>query len=346
MDELDLTNVNEIDMECNVDEDDDGFGSFQPNVSVDTISKIDSDDREIKKHTGVLLNFSDDDIEEEDSPVKTITVSDLEDIAKQKAEYAMQTGDFSGINEIDMECEIGEDDEDYYEPETIKKSVLDFGDDDEDAFEGELISEEIIKESKKKADAQINQGVVEDDYYDKLKKKHASTNVKGAYNLHFHLAGNPEEEVKLFNHDNTPIGPIPNAVTANAGDSQIGIEAPMGIGEAKENTPYRKLFEDILTITGFTLEPQQDKTIILKDKFDDNNSCVCRNVEDINNFLAPYVQDCFVTPLQVETGENFTNCADWVNWYHDDICKQYPQCEHDIKYCDVYANHLNECKLF
>ena len=64
------------------------------------------------------------------------------------------------------------------------------------------------------------------------------------------------------------------------------------------------------------------------------------------DFLNPYVQDCFIIPLQVETGNNFKTCKEWSDWYTPEMEKKYPQCKQDVKYCDLYANHLPECKLF
>ena len=60
---------------------------------------------------------------------------------------------FNGINEIDMECSVGEDDDDFI-PTPKRKSMF-----DED--EPELVSEEIINE---KRPARVSQGKVEDDY--------------------------------------------------------------------------------------------------------------------------------------------------------------------------------------
>ena len=369
--ELDLTNVNEIDMECNVDEDDDGFGGFvkaKPKTFVNNkISSTDSqinytpnkndpqpigaanDDREISTKTGIVLDFGETeyDINPKDIEIvsKPITAQ-LNDENGININQPLHLEDFSGYNSIDMECSVGEDDDfGGFTEEKISHSgdFLDFGDDDD--IERQLVSEEIVKESKKQADNQISQGNVEDDYYDKLKKKHAATNKKGAYNTHFHFSYDPKQEMDDFNHDNTPLGPIPNAsnvAEVGAGDSNMTVAA-QGMGMAEG---YRKLFEDLLLITGFELNDCGNGEYKLKDMYNDKSEKVCKTINDVEDFLNPYVQDCFIIPLQIETGEQFKTCKDWVNWYTPEMEKKYPQCKQDISYCDLCANHLHECKLF
>ena len=369
--ELDLSKVNEIDMECSVDDDDDGFGGFvqtEPKterksepVKFDIPSEPQmeigprpveaaNDGRDISTKTGIVLDFGETeyDVNPMDIEIvsKPITAQLLDDGVNIDQPVHPET-DFSGFNQIDMECSIGEDDDFGEEPKPIKHSgsFLDFSDDEDDEIERELVDEELVKESKKIADDQIDQGKVEDDYYDKLKKRHAATNKKGAYNVHFHFAGNPKVEMDDFNHDNTPQGPIPNAITApsvGTGDSNMTVAA-QGMGMAES---YRKLFEDLLVITGFELGDCKDGKCTFKDKYSNAPNRVCTTINDVEEFLSPYLSDCFIIPLQVETGENFKTCADWAKWYTPEMEQKFPQCKQDIKYCDLCANHLIECKLF
>ncbi len=370
--ELDLSKVNEIDMECEVDDDDDGFGGFvkaepKDHAKKEVISFADempqpkegpspvgaaNDGRELSTKTGIILDFGDsevsfkpDDIEVIDSP--TISAEMTDEGIEFKApvhEEDYFNGNFKGYNQIDMECSVGEDDDFGGPVESNRNKRFDFGDDDEE-FTNELVNEEIVKESKKRADDQISQGKVEDDYYDKLKKKDLATNVKGAYNTHFHFAGNPKLEMDDFNHDNTPTGPIPNAVTApsvGAGDSNMTVAA-QGMGMAEG---YRKLFEDLLLITGFELGDCKDGKCTFKDRYSNTDDRICTTIDEVEEFLTPYVEDCFIIPLQVETGKDFKTCKEWSDWYTPEVQKANPYLAKDIQYCDLCANHLPDCKLF
>ena len=363
--ELDLSKVNEIDMECSVDDDEDGFGGFveaEPKAEV----KIDfaepetkegpapvgsaNDDREISsKHTGIILDFGEDDVEINPTDIEIVEKPITAQMTDQGVDVDMPIHpetEFKGFNSIDMECSIGEDD-DFAPGENEKFSFnkLDFGDDEE--FTNELVNEEIVKESKKRADDQLDQGKVEDDYYDKLKKKHLASNKKGAYNVHFHFAGNPKLEMDDFNHDNTPTAPIPNAITApsvgaSVGDSNMTVAAQgMGIAEG-----YRKLFEDLLLVTGFELGDCEKGKCCFKDKYSKSPDRVCSTIDEVVEFLTPYVEDCFIIPLQVETGKDFKTCKEWCDWYTPEVQKANPYLAKDIQYCDLCANHLPECKLF
>lgn len=304
--ELDLSQVNQVDMECDIPLDDDDLGGFGND-------KGESESRPVEKKTGIILNFGDDDteisfkpqeLEVVDKPiVKQMDFDENEFRPQPVSEEDYFNGNFKGYNAIDMECSIGEDDDFDVKPASTKVDTL------QDEDDKELVNEEIVKESVKKAAEQISQGKVEDDYYDKLKKKHAKTNVKGAYNTHFHFAADPEQEMQDFNHDMTPQGSIPNATTVATADGGEG----MVMGEANETKNYRKLFEELLFITGFELVPDDSGKCRIKDKFSSQPEQVCSTINDVEDFLRPYVEDCFIIPLQIETGEKFTNCKDWSN---------------------------------
>ena len=72
----------------------------------------------------------------------------------------------------------------------------------------------------------------------------------------------------------------------------------------------------------------------------------CTTINDVQDFLNPFIVDCLIIPLQVETGNEFKTCKEWSDWYTPEMEKKYPQCKKDIQYCDLCANHLPECKLF
>ena len=371
--DLEQKQYNEIDMDCDIDMDEDDFGGFgSTNITStsnsESIEAAGDDGRSLDTHTGIIINFGDSDDEIEFDPTelevidsKPLVVQDEQDILNAEngllGQENFDRNDFTGINEIDMECEVGEDDDldDSYFT-SPKGGYIDFDEDEEYLNSKELVDEELINEKKKKASDMISQGKVEDDYYEKLKKKHASTNKKGAYNWSFHFAGNPKLEMDDFNHmmgsDGGNIPSVPNITTslAGGGDDSPTFSSSMGGGECcaeslNEDMDYGKLFNDLLTITGFELTGDKGE-YILKDKFSDICSDPCKSTDDIKIFLMPYIQDCFVIPLQVETGKDFKDCKQWTDWYNQEGCKEYPQCKQDVQYCDLYANHLNECNLF
>lgn len=346
--------INEIDMECNIDpEEDDGFGgnyvSKEAKFVDDTVPVSSNDERDLVKNTGIILDFGDDEkveIAPEDIEVieqKPITVQMKDDGLEFNMPQNQEENPFKGFNEIDMECEVPDDYEAPEKPITNSGAYLDFGDEEEqEAIDRQLVNEQIVEESKRQAQAQIDQGDVEDDYYDKLKKKHAASNKKGSYNYHFHLSGNPKAEAEMFNHDMTPNGPIPNIATANAvGDTGMTV-ASQGMGMCEG---YNKLFEELLYITGCEGNKNEGK-FCLKDKYGDFGNRDCSTIQDVQDFLKPFVIDCFIIPLQVETGNNFNTCKEWSDWYTPEMEKKYPQCKKDIQYCDLCANHLPDCKLF
>ena len=332
--EIDLSKINEIDLECAApDDDDDSFGNIVQ-APTSTGEEPSEDDRPLNLKTGVIISFDDDDVDAKTITTKIVNLDEPVAPAISNPATGLSTG---GINPIDMECSIGEDDDDDVvlgiSAPSHSREVLDFGDD-----EPELIDEEVVAESRASAASQIDQGTVEDDYYDKLKKKHAKTNVKGAYNTHFHFAGDPAAEMAAFNHDMTPAGPVPNAVTVMAD------AAGQSMGESA-NPSYRKLFEELLDITGFELSTPETGKCRLKDTYS-NDEVDFDTLTALSDFLTPYMQDYFVVPLQVETGNTYDNCKDWVNWYTPEMTTKYPQYKKDISYCDLFCNHLPECKLF
>ena len=205
----------------------------------------------------------------------------------------------------------------------------------EPEIDPELISEDVIEEKAKKK--KVTQGEVEKNILAKLQKKHAKTNVKGSYNSFFHFAGNPPEEMDAFNH----MMGSDNITGTGEGVSVGGGE---GCGESLNKNEHTKLFEDLLVITGFKLVPT-DNEYTIKDKCGMVDDIKCKDVNDVVTNLKPYIDDTITYPLQIETGEKFTNPEEWCKWYTPEMEQKYPKCKSDIKYCDLLANHLKDIKL-
>ena len=342
-------NYNEIDLSCDIVEDDDSFGGPIRTISADI------------------------------RPNGTLTI-------QKNFKPAQAEEDYSGYNQIDMECDVCEDDDDDFiikckpsDNKIDKSEILDFGDDEDDYFIAsekhlrekdlcdydyddfadeikfkakELVAEDMLEEKKK-----ISQGEVEADYWKQLSKKHSKTNVKGAYNTHFHFAGDPEREAELFNHDIQAALPhssieasennLMNAGEANtiaSGEVSSTGDVEAGIGEsvkANKTSHYKQLYEDLLLITGFEVTPVKSDLYALKDTFNLIPEKECTK-DELKAFLAPYIEDYFMCPLRQKTGQDFKTCDEVCNWYTPEKEKEYPGCKDDIDYCDLFANHWEE----
>ena len=259
-----------------------------------------------------------------------------------------------------METDYYDDDDSYLTGSTIRdniKGTFDFGDDeDEEAFlKKELVLENTLEEKKSKKQT-ITSGEVEDDYWEKITKRHAKTNVKGAAGWHERVfSGNPERERELFNHDmnstitsgvadlNSVVGSVETNFdygTVSAGESTSG-EGSVGVGEALDKN-YKALFESLLALAGFKIIPDNDNAYKVIDLCDNRNKFKCKDTDEILNVLNPYLLDCVIYPLQDATGENFETYKEWCDWYKEDICKQYPEQKINIDYCDLLNNHIKE----
>lgn len=404
MEEKNLENINPIDLSFTGDIDDDNFivketpSCFTSNTN----ENLESEEPNYKKETGIIIDLRDENdtkIEpkkrfrsfyeqeaEEIQPLRTIS-ADIDDYGNLNFNKNFNSAiDYpvKDTNEIDLEYNGPIDDEiDLHTTTSIKrhsleqgfynqepmnrnnlksfknKTILDFNEDPE-YFNNELISEDLIEEKKK-----VTQGEVEADYWKKLQKKHKNSNVKGAYNTHFHLAGNPKLEQELFNHDmntgkipglvsgsnseHAPMGGNPEAAVAN-GDATGNVSAggdggaSGSFGESlKEN--YTKQLKDIFNIIGFEIIKNNNNTYLAIDLCDDNNSLECKDKEDLVIQLKPYIDDCFVCPLEIATGKKFNTYIDWINWYNDGNKDRFPKFSSDIAYLDIIANHLNDCDL-
>jgi hypothetical protein len=247
-----------------------------------------------------------------------------------------------------MDTKYSEDD-DEISVETNKKqksNPIFFDTDDEDK---ELICSELIDEGKKKKTF----GEVEDDYWKTLTKKHASSNKKGAYNTSFHFAGNPEKERQIFNR---MMGTDTEAVSSAIGsDSLMSSSATSGsvasaaasggegCCESVETSNYGKQLLELFDIIGFEIFKNSDDSYIAIDKCDMLPSITVKSLSDLVETLKPYIDDCLIYPLQVATNQKINTYKEWADWYNSDMQKAFPKCESDIKYCDLLANHLDEC---
>lgn len=349
MNEKDLENINQIDMECTCCDDDESFCEINNNDQAD-----DCTDRSYQRTTNIILNFNDDD-DESTSKTRTICADINNDKITINKNFNSAFDDAEDINSIDMETDYFDDDDpDFYsavrKTNTVKSM---FDDDDEDYFEDKQLIDDSLIESKK-----ASTGDVEADYWKKLAKKHADSNKKGAYNTHFHFAGNPKLEMELFNHDMQPntevktigLGDIGMDLSGNLTGSEggeisgnitgiaAGGEASGSVGESLteelcELTP-------IFNILGFTINKQDNNTFKAIDDCNIEADIEADNMKDLISKLSPYIDDCFIYPLQIQTGEKFKTCNDWANWYTCDKEKEFPKCKNDINCCKILATYL------
>jgi len=96
---------------------------------------------------------------------------------------------------------------------------------------------------------------------------------------------------------------------------------------------------------GFDVTKNNDGVLLAKDLYNDSNMIKAKNVSDLIYALQPFIEICIITPLSVNTGEKFNSYQDWCNWYTDENKIKYPKSANEMFYCDLLANHLNECEL-
>lgn len=340
MNEQELNNINQIDMECHIVDDDD--------LIVQDIAA--TDDREVQSKTGIIINFDDDD----DVPARQV----IADTSTQNSEININSNfledTFQDYNSIDMETKYSEDDEEELISTSDIRNPIFF---DPNESNG-LISTEMLEESKHT----VSFGEVEDDYWEKLSKKHKKTNKKGAYNTSFHFAGNPKKEQDMFNHmmgtaDNTVdvadlissdslLSASASTATSNTtGIATSGEGSGEGCCESITTTDYSKKLNDLFDIIGFEVFKNSDNSYVAIDKCDILPELNVKNLLDLISALKPYIDDCLIYPLQISTNNIFDNYKDWVDWYNTDMQKAFPKCAKDIEYCDLLANHLHECVI-
>lgn len=333
MNEKDLMQVNEIDMECEAP-DDAEFGG----------------------------------------PVRIISANATKDGVKIEKNFeSFVEPDYSHVNEIDMESDAPDDEEfgaiaikpsisqeahingeDLFQDGPRKTGdILDFGDDEDEILktikeapiESDFEEEhELVGESMKKQDDLISQGDVESDYLKKLQKRHAATNKKGAYNVHFHFAGNPELEKDMFNHDMGTDGCKSNITgtaetsSESAGEAAPAASASVGCSESLD-AKYSNLGKDLLDILQVEVIKNSDGSFTLIDDLDEQNDNEASSEEEVKDWLANNFYFTFIAPLEFKTGESFEDWGEWLGWYKENTD---PKFKNDMEFIDLWVNHFNE----
>ena len=336
MDDKNLENINEIDLSIDPRfiDDDLSFGSI--NI-VDKDSDIAVDDRPIQSKTGIIIDLSD---SEEDSTPKRISAQ-LNKEGSIDIDNTFQSAfdlDSQSYNTIDMETDYIDDDMEDAVKEVVPAQKISVTKDVNPLF---------FENVDEKFDGEVSK-----DYWREVAKKHAKSNKKGAYNTHFHLSGNPKADREFFN---AAMGAHSAEFSASEGGEVIGNVTGVagdvsatGMGESLEasNHNYSEKLQEIFDIIGVDVIKNSDKSYSVIDLCDIESEYTCSDLAELTLTLQPYIEDCFIYPLQIATKLSFDSCKDWVNWYNSlDDKSKYAKLETDIDYCDVLANHLDECRI-
>lgn len=244
--------------------------------------------------------------------------------------------DYSKYNEIDMECNLSEDFED---DNFILTEDTNINKNETNNNWGIFVDfsddEEEVILEKKDIE-----GSVDKDYLKKLSKQHKATNVKGARgSFETFPAGDPIKNMQMFNHMMN--SDIVDVETSGSGDI-CGTSCSEEL-VSKEVNNYNKLFKNLLVILGFDII-KKDNDYLIKDIYNYLDQKVCKNKDEILVYLKPYCEDNFIYPLQLETKQNFNNFNEWVDWYKDNETK-FPKLKNDISYCDLIANHFDKVNI-
>lgn len=335
-------NFESIDMECNCCDDDDFGGKAiefnhitAPQNNMRTLSAdFNNGNLEISK------NYNNNDLDYVDTGANLRSIDmecnccdDDDDFSSFKNNNSIPTSNTS-TNAVstntprfyDYQADFSDDE---YEPLSKNKSSIY---EKEDDIEPELVINE------RKGDY-IDQGTIENNYLDQLTKKHKNSNTKGSYNSYFHLAGNPKKEMQMFNHDMGSDISSGNITGTSSGEGSG--EGCTSCGESLQNKPKQNLLENLLVLIGFDIIPKDNKFIV-KDKYDLNPDIECNSQEEALNELQPYIDDMIITPLQANTGKDFKQPQEWVDWYNEQNQKEYPQCKSDIDYCKCLCKGVED----
>ena len=339
MNEKDLENINTIDMECSVADEDDSFGGINAEFS---------DDRDIQRKTGIILDFSDDD----HKPIRTISADMTPQGTLVVNDNGLNTDAFHDYNAIDMETNYADDDTDTNSSFELLKTAnatdkIFFSDEDEslddDLDKKELVDSDILDEGKKKRKS-ITTGEVEADYWEKITKQHKASNTKGAMYSGFRFVGNPEKEMDFFNasmgNGSNNTSDLAAVGTDTAGGSSTASSAGGGSFGESLSESLDKL-EPIFDIIGFEVFPNhENSSITVVDTCNMEPDFIGKNLSEILSKLYPYIEDCFIYPLQIKTNQKITTCKDWVDWYSEENKRQFPNCADDINYCALLSKYM------
>lgn len=348
--DIDIENINQIDTSINPKflDDDDSFGSIR---DVSTNENF-SDDRNFQPKTGVIIDLSDD---EDARPIRKIEakVNNMNGIDIE-TNFNSDLLNSAEYNSVDTETDYFDDEDDdlILKTATKKDAVISFENDLDESIE-------MAEAKKKKPTGEVNKN-----YWRDLTKKHLKSNKKGAYNTHFHLAGNPKADREFFNRamglgdsemDDAAIDGITSvSITGNingiaaAGDALGDFGGGDG-GSMGESVSAKKCIDsnvralkELLDITGLEIIKTADNSFILIDLLEPETEHNCKDIDELKYNLQPYMEDCFIYPLQIATNQKFNRCEDWCRWYdNEENRKAYPKCADDVKYCDLVANQLN-----
>lgn len=280
--ELDLSQVNQIDMECAAPDDDDTFLVIKPSkVSTEETPMVGADDRNLVTKLGIFADFSDGD-EDPNAPkiiadvveLPSLTVGAGKASSVEQEILNAQNGvmtpeqinraDLTGINIIDTECSVGEDDD--VEPTKAepgfhpisKQQLLDFGDEENETSFDKGLLEKKDREVEEKMD-----GSVDANYWKKMQDKYNKANKKSMGPVHGHWCADPEAEKDMFNHDNTPSGPVvPQAGRlGTAGGGQEGSMADAGLpslGEDLTPSEATKKFKELIDFMDYKVVKNEE----------------------------------------------------------------------------------------
>lgn len=208
---------------------------------------------------------------------------------------------------------------------------------------------ELVETNKKRKEQKGNlQNQLRD-----LQKKHAKSNKKGAMGMDFHLIGNIEKEHSFFdsamgNPDGTSsvINSTSDGGLISTGTSSGSGEASSGsMGENLNPKNYSKVLYEVFDTIGFDVIRDKNGILTAKDLYSDNNIIKADNLDDLIYALQPFIEICVILPLSAHTGKKFNSYKDWCDWFSKENVEKYSKYAGEITYCDLLANHLNECEI-
>lgn len=186
-----------------------------------------------------------------------------------------------------------------------------------------------------------------------LQRKHAKSNKKGAMGMGFHFIGNIEKEHSFFdsamgNPDGTSSiinstsdgGLVSTGTSSGSGEASSG-----GMGENLNSKKYTKMLYEVFDTIGFDVSRDKNGILTAKDLYSDNNIIKANNLDDLIYALQPFIEICVIIPLSVHTGKKFNSYKDWCDWFSKEDVENYSKYASEINYCDLLANHLNECEI-
>lgn len=374
MDDQKLENLNQIDINFSGVAEEDSFE--------DVTNKNNADSTEAVK-TGIILHFDDDETDFTDTTKVSSPAQAIYD--KHIIDKPADNANMIDYNKIDLDCKYGDDDDidaaKYAKPKKLvfddvddldfKELVLDKSTPPQNKNISDSELEDIYWKHLNKKTANINmkhddQELLEEiSHLDEdqkvnlknilkdLQKKHAQSNKKGAMGQNFHLVGNIEKEHSFFD---SAMGNPSGSSKISSGDTTSGNITGVssaasegnggGMGESLIFNNYSKTLREVFDIIGFDVQKNKDETFLAKDQVNNNNIIKANNLAELIYALQPFINYCVILPLSAATKQKFTSYIEWCDWYKSgDNSVKFNEFANDIKYCDLLANHLDECEL-